>query len=161
MKGVEHFLPNKVEYLGMSLSNGVINCVGSGCPSVCIQESVCLNLGGIIFAGQCFLCGFGETYQNGNCQSQCSSNQVWQNGACVCANGYIFHNGGCQLCPVNSVASGDQTTCICNSNTAIYDAQSNICSECPPFSTVVGNSCQCNAGYQWNNGVCSYICGAN
>ena len=50
------------------------------------------------------------------------------NGRCECVNGYIrLADGSCRACPRSSISSNDDTTCICNSQTAIYVFNLNLC----------------------------------
>lgn len=83
------------------------------------------------------------------------------NGTCQCINGYIrYTDGTCRACPRSSTASDDDSTCICNSATAIYIYISNLCIECGANSipNAAKNECICKPGYQRLSGQCISLC---
>lgn len=63
-------------------------------------------------------------------------------------------------CPSNSLASADQTRCICNTNNQIFNINSWACVNCFANSAPTADrlSCVCNVGFNLLNGACVTSC---
>jgi hypothetical protein len=51
-----------------------LNCVGSLCRTQCITRSDCTAINGVVLQTNCYLCGNGQFYSNGQCLNNCRLN---------------------------------------------------------------------------------------
>lgn len=97
------------------------------------------------------------------CKPRCLANQQWVNNRCQCVVNHCWWNQVCRVCPSNSDVSKDQTTCVCKSTNAFFNAQTNLCVECKANEILNDNSnqCVCKTGFTKVNGVCTVSCKDN
>lgn len=83
------------------------------------------------------------------CTGSCGENQVWKDDKCVCTAKYAWYNGNCRVCPTGSIPNEDQSSCICESNSALYSSDKNLCISCPTGSQLnnARDGCECVQNY--------------
>ena len=92
--------PYKKIIKGNVISN--LNCVGSLCSAQYITQYNCSAKKGVIFQRNCYLCGNGQIYSNGQCVNNCGPNLYYNGQICVCNNGFSTINGICTpICGIN------------------------------------------------------------
>ena len=73
----------------MALDFDRIPCIGYKCKNDCTSEKECKKKNGKVIDEICFLCGVYEKYENKQCIPNCQANEVFENGKCVCEEGFI------------------------------------------------------------------------
>ena len=149
------------------LPNGfILNGICSVCPNNLVYNNNggCSCTGGKVLQGVTCIsqCQADETIDsNGNCYT-CGINQVISNGQCVCITGYSLNTcgictlacssgqftfqGGCAICPLNTVYKSEINGCGCP--TGYYKDNFGLCAK------VVLRAISCTAGqyFDSNNG---------
>ncbi|CAG9330192.1 unnamed protein product [Blepharisma stoltei] len=92
----------------------------------------------------------------------CPNNSALIGTTCVCNAGYFYSsNTVCSACQNNCQScSGSSTNClICIDS--VHMSAAPLCA-CPANSSLNGNACQCNPGYNYNSSkTCSAACSSN
>ena len=121
---------------GQQWTNGACTCPGNTylissscgtCPvgysynsatSTCSQ--ICTLANQVYINGQCN-CAQGYALISGGCtltsslnSGSCGASQILLNGVCKCLPNFVQYQGNCYPCPANSVATVDQSGCVCN-----------------------------------------------
>ena len=85
-----------------------LNCVGSGCIDYCTTREECKKKGGNISDNDCIVCGPYEKIENKRCVPNCKANEIFANGVCECAPGYMKFIGECVFrCGINEIWKND------------------------------------------------------
>jgi hypothetical protein len=78
-EGIDQINGNLIVTFGYGFNSNLptisnLNCVGSLCSAQCITQYNCSANKGVILQRNCYLCGNGQIYSNGQCVNNCAQN---------------------------------------------------------------------------------------
>jgi hypothetical protein len=102
-------------FISKAITSNNMKCIGSNCPSQCVTAQTCTTSNGQISDDNCYMCGNGQIFMNGNCQTVniCSNNQYFDGTKCLCFQGYVLVGSDCYPgCGTNAYVKNFNCQCI-------------------------------------------------
>lgn len=139
------------------------------CPYNQVYDNIlcqCVCLIGFHFEGSACVA-------NANPTAVCGKNEVYQDGRCVCAQGFFLIGSNCDVCPPYSAYNLPSLSCKCipgyvllNGACALpYNPPTPAPQPTPPTCSLnqrlSNNICVCNDGYYVIKGACTYCAAPN